>query len=105
MWSCDSPLDGRFGGRAGGPGAARTYREHDRAAVAHQVCDLLWLDRPVEDNLDRLPLGVDQQLETSHQRQELGIAERRSDEIGRAHVCTPINNEQIVCRRLLEKKT
>src|SRR3546814_7834583 len=79
MWSCDSPLDGRFGGRAGGPGAARTYREHDRAAVAHQVCDLLWLDRPVEDHLDRLPPGVDQPLETIHQRQALGIAERRSD--------------------------
>src|SRR3546814_9984947 len=25
-------------------------------------------------------------------------------EIGRAHVCTPVTNEQLVCRLLLEKK-
>src|SRR3546814_2217933 len=25
-------------------------------------------------------------------------------ELGRAHVCTPVNNEQLVCRLLLEKK-
>src|SRR3546814_17282946 len=27
------------------------------------------------------------------------------DEIGRAHVCTPVTNAHIVCRLLLEKKT
>src|SRR3546814_7995515 len=26
------------------------------------------------------------------------------DQIGRAHVCTPVTNEQLVCRLLLEKK-
>src|SRR3546814_3694740 len=26
------------------------------------------------------------------------------DEIGRAHVCTPVTNAQLVCRLLLEKK-
>src|SRR3546814_6360544 len=28
----------------------------------------------------------------------------RISEIGRAHVCTPVTNEQLVCRLLLEKK-
>src|SRR3546814_6738079 len=27
------------------------------------------------------------------------------EEIGRAHVCTPVTNAQLVCRLLLEKKT
>src|SRR3546814_8485731 len=29
---------------------------------------------------------------------------RVADEIGRAHVCTPVTNEQLVCRLLLETK-
>src|SRR3546814_1579168 len=34
-----------------------------------------------------------------------GIVARRTDEkIGRAHVCTPVTNAQLVCRLLLEKK-
>src|SRR3546814_9423660 len=28
----------------------------------------------------------------------------REQQIGRAHVCTPVTNAQLVCRRLLEKK-
>src|SRR3546814_5662553 len=28
---------------------------------------------------------------------------RRADKIGRAHVCTPVTNAQLVCRLLLEK--
>src|SRR3546814_5327722 len=36
---------------------------------------------------------------------DLGISQGRSDaEIGRAHVCTPVTNAQLVCRLLLEKK-
>src|SRR3546814_6996913 len=31
-------------------------------------------------------------------------AEQRGREIGRAHVCTPVTNAQLVCRILLEKK-
>src|SRR3546814_7094649 len=33
-----------------------------------------------------------------------GLNDRAEDEIGRAHVCTPVTNAQIVCRLLLEKK-
>src|SRR3546814_1686368 len=31
-------------------------------------------------------------------------AGREEGKIGRAHVCTPVKNEQLVCRLLLEKK-
>src|SRR3546814_1962962 len=34
----------------------------------------------------------------------IGTAAHYDAEIGRAHVCTPVNNEHLVCRRLLEKK-
>src|SRR3546814_2489414 len=33
------------------------------------------------------------------------IAAVAAVEIGRAHVCTPVTNAQLVCSRLLEKKT
>src|SRR3546814_6626327 len=33
-----------------------------------------------------------------------GIAEIARDEIGRAHVCTPVTNAHLVCRITLEKK-
>src|SRR3546814_4146606 len=31
-------------------------------------------------------------------------AVQNADEIGRAHVCTPVTHEQLVCRALIEKK-
>src|SRR3546814_2362535 len=33
-----------------------------------------------------------------------GSTENSAPEIGRAHVCTPVTNAQLVCRLLLEKK-
>src|SRR3546814_1613649 len=33
-----------------------------------------------------------------------GVVEHAFEEIGRAHVCTPVTNAQLVCRLLLEKK-
>src|SRR3546814_6602750 len=32
------------------------------------------------------------------------VSSYRVDKIGRAHVCTPVTNAQLVCRNLLEKK-
>src|SRR3546814_5912154 len=39
--------------------------------------------------------------------EEAGAADRSkiSEEIGRAHVCTPVTNAHLVCRLLLAKKT
>src|SRR3546814_8565209 len=34
-----------------------------------------------------------------------GVSHARNAEIGRAHVCTPVTNAQLLCRLLLEKKT
>src|SRR3546814_7615719 len=35
---------------------------------------------------------------------EAGVIPTFCDEIGRAHVCTPVTNAHLVCRLLLEKK-
>src|SRR3546814_7702800 len=35
----------------------------------------------------------------------IGDGYTQPDEIGRAHVCTPVTNAHLVCRLLLEKKT
>src|SRR3546814_9733813 len=32
------------------------------------------------------------------------VSRRRDAQIGRAHVCTPVTNAQLVCRLLIEKK-
>src|SRR5881396_4288951 len=39
------------------------------------------------------------------QREQLGLVHHRREEIGRAHVCTPVTSYHLVCRLLLEKKT
>src|SRR3546814_5414998 len=41
-------------------------------------------------------------LKVSHRNRY--IAHVNTDEIGRAHVCTPVTNAHLVCRLLLEKK-
>src|SRR3546814_1868846 len=47
-------------------------------------------------------------LDSLHWRLWNGQTDRARDapvqKIGRAHVCTPVTNEQLVCRLLLEKK-
>src|SRR3546814_1949839 len=57
-------------------------------------------------SIGRLVAHIEQQgLRASvEQSLEIPAALWRSDQIGRAHVCTPVPNEHLVCRLLLEKK-
>src|SRR3546814_2897532 len=55
--------------------------------------------------LDRIPAVVRQLAD--REQLELALVEnlQREDQIGRAHVCTPVTNAHLVCRLLLEKNT
>src|SRR3546814_6921391 len=70
-------LTGTLGGEAGGGVLAPSAVAADHSAlVAPEVCQRM------------------------HQ-----IVDTACSQIGRAHVCTPVTNAQLVCRLLLEKKT
>src|SRR3546814_5690941 len=61
------------------------------------------LDAIDQDTVDELVGEADQALDPG------GLVDRfrivpDDLEIGRAHVCTPVTNAHLVCRRLLEKK-
>src|SRR3546814_4742329 len=72
--------------------ASKASRFGDRAALL----DITWCDhRIVGGQVPPGPIVGGGQVVTRHQV---------TLEIGRAHVCTPVTNEQIVCRLLLEKK-
>src|SRR3546814_11642481 len=49
--------------------------------------------------------GADDRLgQKGHHRFRTEPRDRRLEQIGRAHVCTPVTNAHLVCRLLLEKK-
>src|SRR3546814_10794262 len=50
-------------------------------------------------------LYAGERLAGAFERTTSRLIEMRSEEIGRTHVCTPVTNEHLVCRLLLEKKT
>src|SRR3546814_8858563 len=89
------PYTTRFRSRSRSP-AGRRCRT-DRAAGA-QPLFLGHVDQPRV--LERLARGVDA---IDDERVDLAL-DLVIDEIGRAHVCTPVTNAHLVCRLLLEKK-
>src|SRR3546814_8023045 len=53
-----------------------------------------------------VPVGAQRQLYRGWRAwQRRAAGRRRQYKIGRAYVCTPVTNAQLVCRLLLEKKT
>src|SRR3546814_20340417 len=77
------------------------------------------LDTSSRDFLRAFHLAIDQQRPALYRASDKEMSEaeaaayeaggfdltpRERDEIGRAHVCTPVTNAHLVCRLLLEKK-
>src|SRR3546814_2173389 len=76
----------------------------DRPALvrAEQAACLSGIGRAIYDALlERIVVEHDGRKDPARHRLHLDGMVR---EIGRAHVCTPVTNEHIVCRLLLEKK-
>src|SRR3546814_2797351 len=73
------------------------------------LCRSLQRDRKIAaDRATCRADGFDQHARAVLQRAAPGVAALigdRRQEIGRAHVCTPVTNAHLVCRLLLEKKT
>src|SRR3546814_152764 len=87
--------------------------DHHGRPYKAQVCSFLW---PVNcgiahflrcQNGGELPpsldvLGTEVMVGVREAPEDISL--RFSDDIGRAHVCTPVTNAHLVCRLLLEKK-
>src|SRR3546814_1081136 len=73
-------------------------------AVAHTPkqleIDLTW----IAEHVGGKPYGIDLLLPQRYEGADEGGLDRDALQIGRAHVCTPVTNQHLVCRLLLENK-
>src|SRR3546814_3296912 len=91
-------------------GTVRTFRketqdqlEQDLERIARGICDSQGATMTLRYER-RYPALVNSEVETGIAAAAAARVVGEDKEIGRAHVCTPVTNAQLVCRLLLEKK-